>query len=156
MIDPVSHAHFQLFALDSRALVRWRLLSGNNRELGRSVASYPDAESGLIAVKVFVETLDELTSQVRRRDAEGWAWLLLADGEPVATCGRPYDRQVRCEQALANFRMLAAAASSKNDVVVTAARRWVHLAHGRQPMELNSGLSRARRTSQPRVDSGAQ
>lgn len=156
MSELSGRAHFQLFASDARATVRWRLLSGNNRELGRAYAAHPDAESCLLAVKDFVEVVDELTVQVRRREGDGWGWALLADGRCVVTCGHSYDRQVRCEQAVANFCDLAATAALSSGVVVTASRRWVHPSQGRHPIELNSGADRRRRLTVPRNETRAQ
>jgi hypothetical protein len=138
-------AHFQLFATNTSSPIKWRLLSGNNRELGRCVATYADVESCLVATKVFVESVDELTGQVRRREEGGWAWSLTSGLEPIVVCGRSYDRQVRCEQALANFRHLAAVAVSGTGVVITASRRWSHSSQGTRPMALNSGVERPRR-----------
>lgn len=133
-------AHFQLFGADSRGHIKWRLLSGNNRELGRSTLAYPDAELCQLAIKSFVETIDDLAPQVRRRGATGWAWMLLQDDEPVVSSGHPYDRQVRCEQALATFCDLARTAWTGTVVVVSGARRWAHPSQGRQPINLNSGV----------------
>jgi hypothetical protein len=141
-------AHFQLFVNDTRLNVRWRLLSGNNRELGRSVDGYVDSESCLLAVKEFVESIDDLVPQVRRRDRSGWGWVLLAEDGPVVMCGHPYDRQVRCAQALQNFLGLARSARVGDGAMVSRSRRWSHPTHGRQPIHLNSG-TRQRSPRQP-------
>ena len=152
MATPGVQAHFQLFATDTCSPIRWRLLSGNNRELGRCLATYVDIESCLVAMKIFVESAIEMTGQVRRREGGGWAWTLSSGSETIVVCGRSYDRQVRCEQALANFRHLAAVAEASNGIVITASRRWSHSSQGTRPMALNSGVDRAPR---PRSAPGA-
>ena len=43
--------HIQLFAAAQVGQVRWRLLSGNNREIGRGAQVFADAETCRIAVK---------------------------------------------------------------------------------------------------------
>ncbi len=156
MVPTVAPAHFQLFAVTSTSPIKWRLLSGNNRELGRAVDAYPDVESCLVAVKQFVESLDDLTGLVRRRDGDGWAWWLASEGGTVVTCGRSYDRQIRCEQALLNFRQLAASADASSGLVVTASRRWAHSSQGTRPMTLNLGVDRPRRARPKTGDARAQ
>jgi hypothetical protein len=133
-------AHFQLFTSDVRGLIKWRLLSGNNRELGRSVRGYLDAETGQLGVKEFVENIELLSASVRRRDDGRWGWALLREDEPWAVCGHPYDRQVRCDQALMIFTELAVEARPGSGVIVSAARRWSHPSQGRRPIALNSGV----------------
>jgi hypothetical protein len=145
MVSAITPAHFQLFATTASSPIKWRLLSGNNRELGRAVDTYTDAESCLVAVKQFVEGIDELAGLVRRRDGGGWGWWLASETGIVVTCGRSYDRQIRCEQALLNFRVLAAGADTSTGLVVTASRRWAHSSQGTRPMTLNLGVDRPRR-----------
>jgi hypothetical protein len=137
-------AHFQLFTADSRGLIRWRLLSGNNREIGRSTAVFADAESAQLAIKGFVESIDAFSEQVRRLDGRGWGWTLMSADGPIAASSRPYDRQVRCEQALLNFCELARCADLGGAVVVSASRMWSHTGQGRHPMLLNSGVDHRR------------
>ena len=40
-----SSFHFQLYGPAPTAAIRWRLLSGNNRDMGRGVVAYRDAEA---------------------------------------------------------------------------------------------------------------
>lgn len=56
----VSGVHFQLYALALEGPVRWRLLSGNNRDLGRGPTPYLDMAScimGLSAMRSVLSTL---------------------------------------------------------------------------------------------------
>lgn len=139
MNAPIGRAQFHLFATADNSPVWWRLLSGNNRELGRGTNCYIDVESCILATKQFVLVLDELAGVVRRRE-DGWAWWLSAGDQALATCTRTYDRQTRCEQALVHFRQLAADAVTSNGAVVTASRRWAHRRQGPRPMALNPSL----------------
>ena len=43
--------HFQLYELDGKAGVAWRLLSANNRELGWGTAGYPSAGECVAAIQ---------------------------------------------------------------------------------------------------------
>jgi hypothetical protein len=49
---------FQLYALGRDGSVNWRLLGGNNRDLGRGVDPYPDAESCRLGIKNLLARLD--------------------------------------------------------------------------------------------------
>jgi uncharacterized protein YegP (UPF0339 family) len=142
-------AHFQLFSADGNSAIRWRLLSGNNRELGRTAGSSPDAETCLLEIKNLLVRIEELTAQVRRREGNVWRWTLMEANVPVALCGRDYDRQVRCEQAVALFRLMAPGARTGETVTLTGSRRWVHPTAGRQPLQLGSAASRERTPPRP-------
>jgi uncharacterized protein YegP (UPF0339 family) len=127
-------AHFQLFATDGHAEIRWRLLSANNRELGRGVVAYPDAEACLLAIKQLLIALDDLQSRVRRKDGL-WQWVLLADNEHVVLGSHLFDRQVRCELAVSQFRSFARGAKPAEGVMLTGARRWNSAAAVRRPLQ---------------------
>ena len=121
---PLSVGHVQLFARTADAPVRWRLLSGNNREAGRSAMSYPDAETARIAVKEFQIIVDELQPTVRRTTSNEWAWQLSHLGQLVAVSGRGFDRLIRCEQGLAQFLTNIRQAEISAALMVSHARRW--------------------------------
>lgn len=121
--DP-SGCHVQLFAADATAPVRWRLLSGNNRDLGRGAATHPDAETCMLAVKQVQSALALLTPRVRRLPTGGWGWELCDDAGPVAANGRPFDRLIRCEQGLTQFVTRLADAPVRGPVMLSASRRW--------------------------------
>jgi hypothetical protein len=127
-------AHFQMFAATDQGEIRWRLLSGNNRDLGRGVAAYADAESCRLGIKQMLAVLDELVPQVRRGD-HLWQWSLLAEQLPVISGGHAYDRQIRCEQALAQFRTQARDARPADSVMLTASRRWVQSSDAYRPLQ---------------------
>ena len=121
---PAVSGHVQLFARTANAPVRWRLLSGNNREAGRSADTYPDVESCRIGVKEVQATLDELDTIVRRTTSNEWAWQLVRAGQLVAVSGRGFDRLIRCEQGLAQFLHNIRQAEIGATLMVSHARRW--------------------------------
>src|ERR1700722_11833502 len=127
-------AHFQLFAADWKSDTRWRLLSANNRELGRSFLSHPNAESCLLAIKELLLVIDELVTQIRRREENLWQWLLVADDGPVAISGHAYDRQIRSQEAASRFRDHARSARVGETVMLTTTRRWVRNQSGGEPL----------------------
>ncbi|MBV9593888.1 MAG: hypothetical protein JO147_08875 [Actinobacteria bacterium] len=123
-VGEAGRAHFQMYAADARSDVHWRLLSANNRDLGRGVVGYRDPESCLLSIKLIVISLDGLEMQVRRRESSEWRWTLGTDGEAIVVGAHGYDRQVRCHQAVRQFLDCASTASVSPAVVVSGARRW--------------------------------
>jgi len=125
-----SGAHFQIFGVSLRSPLRWRLLSGNNREIGRSVAEFPDTNTCSAAVEALQAGIDDLEGVMRRVGHE-WTWQLLDSGVPVVMSGHNYDRRIRCERALTLFVQRAGHAPTTANVMLSAARRWSAGAAGR-------------------------
>lgn len=117
-------SHVQLFSLTSTGRIHWRLLSGNNREMGRSVAGSADPESARLAVKQAQTALAEFEAKVRRVREHQWGWELLERGTPVISAGHLFDRMIRCEQGLAYFLDCFADAPVGAGLMVSGARRW--------------------------------
>jgi hypothetical protein len=104
----VGELHFQVYAGMSGQPVRWRLLSGNNRDAGRGVQSFPDIESCVVGIKEVLARLDTLEPViVPASGGRGWRWRLNLDGQPAVTAPHAYDRRVRCSEACARFIHLA-------------------------------------------------
>jgi hypothetical protein len=121
----VAGTYFQIFAASSSAPLRWRVLSGNNRELGRGFETYPDAEACRRAIGDLRSALDFLLPQVRREGRDRWIWELhRADGAVLVVAAHPFDRQVRCRKAVDQFLLDARLAPVAESVLVTAARRF--------------------------------
>ena len=116
----------QLFSIRIGDPVRWRLLSANNRECGRGVLQYADAESCRIAIKELQRDVHQYQRRVRRSEPNKWGWeLLRADGgQPVVASAHPFDRVIRCERSLELFVRETATAGVAEAVVYTASRRW--------------------------------
>ena len=81
----------------------WRLLSGNNRELGRGASAY-ETEIGCLAAITRVQTRSDVTSSsIGARSSGQWWWQLELDGERIAVAGRVYQRQRECRYNLDQF-----------------------------------------------------
>ncbi|MDX8031961.1 hypothetical protein SK803_17180 [Lentzea sp. BCCO 10_0856] len=100
-------ARFQIYRSAARASVTWRLLSANNRGLGKAVAPYPtDSE----CAKAVAE-LRELVANGRAlltRDAQLWSWRLQLGGVDLAVSCRSYQRRLQAQYAFRSFVELAA------------------------------------------------
>jgi hypothetical protein len=85
--------------------VGWRLLGGNNRELGRSPVWYPDVDACREAVRSLKREIGGVTSAITAaaRPGGAWSWRLAVSGTPVAVAGRPYHRQRECAYNLNHF-----------------------------------------------------
>lgn len=117
--------HVQLFATTSDGPVRWRLLSGNNRELGRGLGLFGDPEECRVAVKDLQCELGQLMSRIRPAPVNQWVWELRRAGVPVAASGHSFDRLVRCERGLAQFTERMADAPIAQSLMISEARRWM-------------------------------
>lgn len=104
------------------ALLSWRLIGGNNRELGRSPVPLPNAA-------VCLETIDRLRAGCSRLvpvvqagvDGRGWRWVTLLDGSVLAASGRAYPRARECRYAVQRFLAAVPRATRISEVTV---RRW--------------------------------
>jgi uncharacterized protein YegP (UPF0339 family) len=121
--DSINPSHFQLYALDGRSDIRWRLLAANNRELGRGYSAHVSVEACVAAIAEMVAVLDDLVARVRRRNGDSWQWTLDCGNESIVVGSQAYDRQIRSEQAATRFRMQASAAPIRIAVIDTGARR---------------------------------
>ena len=116
--------HIQLFSTAADAPVRWRLLSGNNRDMGRGVEQYVDVAAAEIAIKELQANADELVAKVRRMEPSQWIFEIYWDGHPAAIAGHGFDRLVRCQQGMDQFLANFAAAPVGASLMVSDARRW--------------------------------
>lgn len=86
------------------AAVRWRLLAGNNRQLGRGADVYPDVGAARLAAQALQERLpDSEQFLLRMSRAPRWAWNLQLDGSLVAVSGRRYESERTVLRALHLF-----------------------------------------------------
>ncbi|GHJ45581.1 hypothetical protein Cs7R123_29230 [Catellatospora sp. TT07R-123] len=89
--------------------VTWRLLSSNNRDLGRSASGYSDVDDCISAVETLRAALADTEPQVYRVNRLAWAWRLdVADTAAVAS--RAYQRRVQAQTACGLFVKLASVA----------------------------------------------
>jgi hypothetical protein len=108
--DRPAGLHFQCYVAATRGPVRWRLLGGNNRDLGRSALEYDDVELALIGLKEVVRELDSLRTRIVPAAGNRWSWQLLMDNEPVVVSAHAFDRRIRCQMAAGRFVAAAAVA----------------------------------------------
>lgn len=108
--------------------VTWRLLSGNNRDLGRAGAQYPDVEACLSAVSRVRAALARPQILVGSPDGRTrWSWRILVDSVDAAVSSRVYQRRVQAEAACTVFLSLAAEAPITQTVRLVGSGRAVRL-----------------------------
>jgi hypothetical protein len=110
--------YFQLYTQGSRPPVRWRLLSGNRRDMGRGAVGHVDEESARLAIKELLVHLDELDPGLVPSAGHRWDFKLSYAGTVLVTSGHGFDRRNRCEQAMRRFVELAREAEIRPGVAV--------------------------------------
>ena len=91
-------------ATTSLARVRWRLLSGNNRQLGMAAETFADHETARRAAGLLAQRLAEVDAELTWMGRRvGWAWAVLVHGQARAVSGRGYERINLASRALERF-----------------------------------------------------
>lgn len=116
--------HIQLFAAAANSPIRWRLLSGNNRDMGRGTDEFDDAESARVGLKQLQVDAADLEPRVRRVSPSSWLWEIVLDEVPIASAGHSFDRLIRCEQGMTQFLTNFATAPIGAAVMLSESRRW--------------------------------
>lgn len=107
--------------------VMWRLLSGNNRELGRSASVFPGLDEAIEAVGRTRATLHHLQSRVVQEAGPSlWSWIVLLDEGPVARSARTYQRLRECHYSLSGFMDALPSAVVLTDPSRVVRQRRVH------------------------------
>jgi hypothetical protein len=88
----------------------WRLLSGNNREIGRGASAYGTELGCLSAITRIQVRAEYCVPLVGARPTGQWWWQLELDGERMAVAGRAYQRQRECRYNLGQFLLALPAA----------------------------------------------
>src|SRR5438445_10846718 len=109
----MASARFELYLLPRRgtdaadlpapAEVTWRLLSSNNRDLGRAPRAFPDAVSCLVTVRRLQRLVDGAVALQVRAGRVTWTWRVRLEGVEVAMSSRTYQRRVQAEAACTVF-----------------------------------------------------
>jgi hypothetical protein len=90
----------------------WRLLSPNNRQLGRSADVFNDLASCVRAVELLLVGLDDAEPLVTRRKAPvRWTWRVLEGNRVVAMSGRSFEAERQAIRTLDKFLGTAVLAS---------------------------------------------
>jgi len=92
-------------------MVRWRLLSGNNRQLGRSPGLFDDPSTAYGAAAALRDLLDACEPiVVRLASPSRWVWSIMDGADVVAVSGRAYEMERLVVRALDLFMVSAAQA----------------------------------------------
>jgi hypothetical protein len=96
----------------------WRLLGGNNRDLGRSAQVFSGPDECRAAVKEVRGRAGDLVAVILvEADSGMWTWRLELDGSVVAVAARPYYRQREGQYNLSQF-LAALADAALSDAVL--------------------------------------
>ena len=88
----------------------WRMLGGNNRELGRGASVHATEQKCLAEMTRVQAESGRSVSFVGLQPSGLWSWQLELDGTPIAVAGRSYRRQRECRYNLEQFMLIWAAA----------------------------------------------
>ena len=115
--DGADPGHVDVPNLASPAIC-WRLLSPNNRQLGRSADVFDDLPACFRAVEQFLLGLADAEPLVTRHTAPiRWIWRVLEGNHVVAMSGRSFEAERQAIRTLNNFLASAALASAIPEVV---------------------------------------
>jgi uncharacterized protein YegP (UPF0339 family) len=156
--DPVevftgTGAHFQMFRAGRPPMVRWRLLSGNNRDMAHGSEHFADEESCRRGIAGFVASISQAHPVIKRDDQGDWIWVLMVAGVPVANAGHSYDRQIRCARALSKVMRDAPTATISDQLVISDHRRWTGSTRVLTATETTRSLKRFAAVPKPSPDS---
>lgn len=102
----------------------WRLLSANNRQLGRSADVFDDLSVCVRAVELFLLRLPDAEPLVTRQSGPvRWTWRVLEGNHVVAMSGRSFEAERQATRTLDNFLASAVLASAVPEVVALPATR---------------------------------
>ncbi|MEV6304399.1 hypothetical protein AB0M02_33680 [Actinoplanes sp. NPDC051861] len=79
--------------------VSWRLLTTNNRDLGRAPGEFPDRDTCRTAASWVREHAAELRVTLTRTGSAGWRWRMSAGDLVVAVSSRDYQRRIQAKHA---------------------------------------------------------
>ena len=109
---------------NAREWYGWRLMGGNNRELGRSARSYPSYPVVRKAVRDLQQHANRLVRSTVIDPATGrWGWRLDLDDRTVAVSGRWYERDHDSRVGMDKFLNLVPSAELVDGVVTVHDRR---------------------------------
>ena len=107
----MASARFELYQVPpaeraSAGEVTWRLLSSNNRDLGRAATAFPDAPSCQLMVRRLQSLVGEVAVVQQRAGRVDWCWRVRLNGLDIAVSSRTYQRRIQAQSACAVFLAL--------------------------------------------------
>ena len=117
-----SGPYVQIYTLATAGPVRWRLLTGNNREIGRGVAAFEDVDACRAEFARVVANLGALVTSCQPAVSHRWTWRLSLDGAAVVVAAHTFDRRARCELAAGQFVREAPRALVRTRVLLSQPR----------------------------------
>lgn len=99
----------------------WRLLGGNNRELGRSARVHL-ADGILEEIDRVQAAADRLSIMVSKTQSGKWYWAASEDGQRLAMAARTYGRQRECRYNAEQFLRALPIATPPRGAVVDSSR----------------------------------
>ena len=102
----------------------WRMVGPNNRELGRSAATfaaYPECRAAVVDLQVAAG--DVVVAIVSDPATGRWSWRADLDTTSVAMCARWYARERECRGSADRFRESVAIADLVSDITTLRDRR---------------------------------
>jgi hypothetical protein len=121
----VAAARFEIYVVSRRSAAgiepvaegaTWRLLSNNNRDLGRAATIFSDVDLCAAAVERLRRFGDQAVATSMRDGRADWTWRVQVDQIAVAVSSRRYHRRVQAEYASAVFLGLVPGAEVMNAV----------------------------------------
>jgi hypothetical protein len=117
-------SHFEIYSQGALG-VRWRLLSGNNRDSGRSAMYFVDAEACLSALSNLIDLVEDLAPMHVLASDNRWEWKLSLGNVALATSSRTFDRRLRCVASGQWFVAAARAAEVRPELRIAGERAHV-------------------------------
>jgi hypothetical protein len=122
------------------ALIGWRAIGANNRELGRGAHPSRSVDEACQALQAARLTFGRQVARVTLDAEAGWSWHISLDAEPLAVSARRYHRQRECEYSLEQFRAQFPSAevvtpSSKTSRLMRRGAQTVAPFPGRRPLD---------------------
>jgi hypothetical protein len=100
------------------SMVCWRLLSPNNRQLGRSAGVFHDLPSGRRAVDELLRSLSAAEPSLTRQGGSGgWLWRIISANEVIATSGRSFETRRQALRTVQNFLVTAPLATVTSELM---------------------------------------
>lgn len=113
----------QVFRSPGDPATRWRLISGNGREIGRSTGAFADRDAAVDDLLELVASLRAASVRIVGDGVRAWRWAIEVDGHLAVEASHAFDRRLRCEQAASLFLQLMPEADVRPGLLERGGRR---------------------------------